>query len=264
MIDSLRPAPAETHAARRRLGTALLAVGGVAAALAVMQSAPALAAIAPLRRRWLPELSGLGRPGHVALTFDDGPDPRTTPMVLEILRAHGLRATFFVLGEALARVPDLGRRMVGEGHEVAVHGYRHRLLLYRGVGAVRDDLGRARDLVERVTGVAPRWYRPPYGVATTSALVTARRLGLAPMLWSTWGRDWTCATTPESVLATVRATLTGGGTVLLHDSDEHGFPGATDAMIAALPHVIRYADRAGYVLGPLAEHRTAEPLPVNG
>lgn len=245
----------------RWAGTTLITAATVAGAVAVANSAPALTAITPLRRRLLPGLAGLGDRRHLALTFDDGPHPETTPAVLDILRTHDVRVTFFVLGSALARRPDLGRRILDEGHEIAMHGHEHALLLYRRAGAVRDDLTRAYELIAEITGVAPRWYRPPYGVLTTAALLTARRLGLTPILWSTWGRDWTRYATPATVLRTAQATLTGGGTVLLHDSDEYAFPGASAATLGALPHLIRYARRSGLTIGPLSEHGLTEHRP---
>jgi peptidoglycan/xylan/chitin deacetylase (PgdA/CDA1 family) len=225
------------------------------AALAVTaHAAPALASIAPLRRRLLPGLSGTGRSDHVALTFDDGPDPRSTPAFLDLLRAHRVQATFFLLGNMLSRAPDLGAELVAAGHEVAVHGWEHRCLLARGPRATYDDVARARDLVAAVTGRQPRWYRPPYGVLTTSALSAARRLDLTAVLWTAWGRDWEARATPESVLSTVTGRLHGGGTVLLHDSDCTSAPDSWRRTLAALPELIDGVRARRLRIGPLAEH----------
>jgi peptidoglycan/xylan/chitin deacetylase (PgdA/CDA1 family) len=230
----------------------LLATG---AALAVAaHAAPALTSIAPLRRRLLPGLSGTGQPDHVALTFDDGPDPRSTPAFLDLLRAQNVRATFFLLGNMLSRAPELGAELVAAGHEVAVHGWEHRCLLARGPRATYDDMARARDLIATVTGQQPRWFRPPYGVLTIAALNAARRLDLAPVLWTAWGRDWEAGATPESVLATATARLRGGGTVLLHDSDCTSAPGSWRHTLAALPELIEGVRDRRLRIGPLAEH----------
>ncbi|GII20910.1 polysaccharide deacetylase familiy protein [Planosporangium mesophilum] len=230
----------------------MLAAG--AALMLAAHAAPALTSIAPLRRRLLPGLSGQGRPDHVALTFDDGPDPRSTPAFLELLRAQGVRATFFLLGEMLSRAPDLGAELVAAGHEVAVHGWRHRCLLVRGPRDTYDDLARARDLIGAVTGRQPRWFRPPYGVLTTSALRAAQRLGLTPVLWTAWGRDWEAGATPESIVATVTGRLCGGGTVLLHDSDCTSAPDSWRRTLAALPAVIDGVGARNLRMGPLADH----------
>ena len=93
----------------------------------------------------MPRLAGRGRPDHVALTFDDGPDPLSTPHFLRLLDARGIRATFFLLGSMAARSPGLVREMAAAGHEIAVHGWHHRPLLLRGPRATCDDLARARD-----------------------------------------------------------------------------------------------------------------------
>jgi peptidoglycan/xylan/chitin deacetylase (PgdA/CDA1 family) len=231
---------------------ALLA--GTALSAAAIHAGPAVTAIAPLRRRLLPALSGAGEPDHVALTFDDGPDPRSTPAFLDLLRAHDVQATFFLLGEMLSREPDLGPEIVAAGHEVAVHGWFHPCLLTVGPRTTYDDITRAYDLIASVTGQQPRWYRPPYGVLTTAALRAARRLNLAPVLWTAWGRDWEARATPESVLATVNGRLRGGGTVLLHDSDCTSAPDSWRRTLAALPALIDGIRARGLRIGPLAEH----------
>ncbi|GAA5022838.1 hypothetical protein GCM10025734_79440 [Kitasatospora paranensis] len=113
--------------ARTMAATAAAVAGG----LAVANSLPALTSLGPLRPLLAPGLSGPGAPGHVALTFDDGPDPRSTPLFLAALERAGVRATFFVLGRMLVRAPELGREMAAAGHEIAVHGYQHRPTVLR-------------------------------------------------------------------------------------------------------------------------------------
>ncbi|PGH44635.1 polysaccharide deacetylase family protein [Micromonospora sp. WMMA1996] len=234
--------------------TAALA-GLATAAFPAVQVAPALTVLPGLRRRLLPGLHGLGPPDRVALTFDDGPDSESTPCFLDLLAAHRVTATFFVLGAMLRRRPDLGRRLVDAGHEVAVHGWTHDNLLLRGPAGTVRDLTRAYDLVAEVTGRRPRFLRPPYGVLTGATLLAARRLRLRPVLWSCWGRDWTATATADTVAATVRAGLAGGGTILLHDSSHAAVPGAWRAGLAALPDILAECHRRGWRVGPLGAHR---------
>jgi peptidoglycan/xylan/chitin deacetylase (PgdA/CDA1 family) len=224
------------------------------AALLAINAAPAVTTISPLRARLFPGLTGLGWPDHVALTFDDGPDPASTPYFIDALATYRIRATFFLLGSMLERAPQLGRELVDAGHEVAVHGWEHRNLLSRGPAATHDDLARARDLIAEITGSMPTLYRPPYGVLSASALVAARRLDLRPVLWSAWGRDWSPRATADSVLDTVSADLRGGGTVLLHDSDCTSSPGSWHTTLGALPRLIDQWQESGLRIGPLAEH----------
>jgi len=232
------------------LTTAALALGG----LAVTHAGPGVTALGPVRQRFFPRLSGLGRADHVALTFDDGPDPEWTPAFLEVLADQQVRATFFMLGSMAAREPGLAAEVAGAGHEVAVHGWAHRYTVLRSPWAVADDLARARDAVAAATGAQPRFYRPPYGVLSAGALAAARRLGLTPVLWTCWGREWTPGATPRSVWATLAANLAGGGTVLLHDSDCTSPPGSAAAALGALPLLLEECAVRGLVAGPVAEH----------
>jgi peptidoglycan/xylan/chitin deacetylase (PgdA/CDA1 family) len=226
------------------------------AAVLAAHAAPALTALTPARRRLLPALTGQGPRGHVALTFDDGPDRASTPRFLRLLDRTGTRATFFLLGSMLDRDPELGREIVAAGHEVAVHGWAHTCLLWRPPRATFHDIARARDRIEGVTDTPVRWYRPPYGVLTTSSLITCRRLGLSPRLWTAWGRDWEAGATASSILTTVTRTLTGGGTVLLHDSDCTSAEGSWRRTLAALPRLIDWAAERNLTLGPLAGHHS--------
>ncbi len=204
----------------------------VALGAATAQALPMIASARPLRSALWPEFSGralgarTGRTRHVALTFDDGPDPASTPLFLEALAAAGTKATFFLLGSMLERSPELGRRIVAEGHEVAVHGWAHRAHIARSPQGTFRDLAKARD----------------------------RRLGMRPVLWTAWGRDWTAKATPDSVFRTVTGTLRGGGTILLHDSDCTAAPESWRSTLGALPRVLEHCAAQGWPVGPLREH----------
>jgi peptidoglycan/xylan/chitin deacetylase (PgdA/CDA1 family) len=233
-------------------GRRLLIAGG-ATALA-LHAVPLLTTRASLRRRYLPGLAGLGSPDHVALTFDDGPDPTSTPAFLAELDRLGLRATFFMLGTNVDAHPGLAAEVAAAGHEVAVHGYRHRSQLFRSPREIRQDLLRGTEVVAEATGQAPLWFRPPYGTLSTSGLMVAQRLGLRTVLWSAWGRDWTEDATPASVFAELDRDLGPGVTVLLHDSDCASAPGSWRAGLGALPMLAERVAGAGLRVGPLAEH----------
>lgn len=236
----------------------LLRAGSLALPLlAVAHGAPALATFGPLRNRFMPRLSGQGRAGHVALTFDDGPDHLSTPHFLRLLDSRGLRASFFLLGSMAVRSPGLVQEMAAAGHEIALHGWAHRPLLLRGPRATYDDLARARDAVGALTGTPPLLVRPPYGVLTTSTQLACRRLGLTPVLWTTWGEDWRKRATPTSVYDTVVADLRGGGTILLHDSDCTSATGSWRNTLGALPRIMDFCGERGWDVGPLREHGAA-------
>jgi peptidoglycan/xylan/chitin deacetylase (PgdA/CDA1 family) len=215
---------------------------------------PALLRGRALRAAVWPGLAGVGRPGHVALTFDDGPDPDGTPAVLDALDRLGWTATFFMLGEQVTRYPEVAAAVVAAGHEAAVHGFTHRNHLARGLADVRRDVARAAAVITAATGVGPRWFRPPYGVLTLGSLIAARRAGLRPVLWTAWGRDWE-ARSPVQVAGTVEGQLRSGGTVLLHDSDcVARVSGSWRTTVQALPRLAELADQLGCTVGPLRDH----------
>ena len=223
--------------------------GGVVAHLL-----PGVVAWRPMRCRLLPRLSGVGDAGHVALTFDDGPDPRSTPPIVDALDALGWHATFFCLGSQVRRSPALTQELVQRGHEVAVHGDSHRSHLRRPLYSVGPDVIRARDLLEDVTGTSVRWLRPPYGAVSSATLLAARRSGLQLVLWTTWGLDWRPNATGRSVAANVDRTFRPGATVLLHDSDITSTPGSWRSTLAALPMLAERWAAAGLKVGTLGEH----------
>lgn len=223
---------------------------GLAGAAAAAQFAPGLTAN-PRVLRLAPRLAGVGADGHVALTFDDGPVAPSTPAVLAALDALGWRATFFMLGEEARRAPGLAAEVVAAGHEVGVHGDRHRNPVKEPPWTTLDGLRRAWEAIASATGVTPAWYRPPYGVLSGAALAGARRLGLRPVLWTALGRDWEATATPATIVANVAAGLRPGGTVLLHD---YAGSGSWRATVAALPRLAELFDRLAVTPGPLREH----------
>lgn len=193
----------------------------------------------------------------MAVTFDDGPDPESTPAFLTALDALGWRATFFMLGSMVAAAPALAAEVAAAGHELGVHGFDHRTHLRLGPRATRDEIIRGRDAIVEATGVVPVWFRPPYGTLSVSALLAARSMGLRTVLWTAWGRDWREGATGASVVDDVQKGLLDGGTVLLHDSDCTSSPGSWRATLDALPLLAkRFAD-AGLTVGPAGDHGLA-------
>jgi len=215
---------------------------------------PSVASIWPIALRYSPALAGFGSPDSVALTFDDGPDPISTPLFLDELRRLGVPATFFLLGEMVDRYPYVARSIKDEGHDIALHGYYHRNHLRRSSRSIRYDFARGKAAIEDATGVTPAFVRPPYGVITRGTLNAAHTLGLRVVLWGTWGRDWRAAATPHSVLADVRSRLKPGVTILLHDSDCTSAPGAFHSSLGALPQIVALARQEHWSPSPLSTH----------
>lgn len=221
-----------------------------AAAVAAVQVGPAATWLPAVRRLVTPALTGPMPAGSVAVTFDDGPHPQGTPAVLDQLDRLGWRATFFVLGEQARRYPDVVAEVERRGHAVALHGDTHRYLIGRSPRAGSDDLRRGRDTVGDLLGRPPTRWRPPYGVLSGPALLAARRLGLRPVLWSAWGKDWRADATAASVVATLTRGSLDGGTLLLHDSDVMSSPGSWRTTVAALPLLAETLADRGLLVRP--------------
>ncbi|WP_367306982.1 polysaccharide deacetylase family protein [Alicyclobacillus acidocaldarius] len=198
---------------------------------------------------------GLGRscirrtpkPGCVALTFDDGPHPVYTPRLLDALREAGARATFFVIAEHALRHPEIVERMLAEGHEVQVHGYRHWFVPLLPPGLTARQCVGARDILAQRFGIDPRVYRPTWGACNLATLVMLRRSRMSMLLWSVMVGDWR-RTPPEELARRILAKLDARSVIVLHDSDESpgAERGAPESVIAAIPAVVEEVRRRGY------------------
>lgn len=151
------------------------------------------------------------------LTFDDGPDPETTPAILDVLAQHGARATFFCLVTAARRSPGTLRAVADAGHEIALHGVDHRSFLRRSDLTAELAHGMS-ELVELADlAHAPiRYVRPPYGEVDARAWLALRRAGLECVLWSSTTWDWKDVT-PQERIAKAEAGARPGAIVLAHD-----------------------------------------------
>ena len=224
------------------------------ATLGLAHIGPAASWLPPLRDRLMPGLAARGRADHVALTFDDGPDPVSTPYFLDLLDELGVRATFFVLGARVARHPEVVAETAARGHEIAVHGWTHEPQWLPHPQRDVTELRLARDVVEQASGAQPTWFRPPFGVLTTGLWRAARRAELRPVLWGAWGKDWEEQRSVAQVRETVLGSVRGGTTVLLHDTAPDGRGDAWRTTLAAVPGIVESCRGAGWDVGPLAEH----------
>jgi peptidoglycan/xylan/chitin deacetylase (PgdA/CDA1 family) len=182
---------------------------------------------------------------RVVLTFDDGPHPEGTAAVLDLLDGAGARAIFFLAGEQVERHPAVAAEIARRGHEVAVHCHRHRVQLRLSEQAIHDDLERAVAVIREATGADPKLHRPPLGIYSPAGLRATRELGLEPLLWSRWGKDWRKWTTPERIAARATRELRGGDVILLHDADHYSSKDSWRRTVAALPEILRLAQPTG-------------------
>jgi len=176
---------------------------------------------------------------EVALTFDDGPS-HATPQILEVLAAHGAKATFFFCGTNVRRLPEAARQAAAAGHEVGNHSDTHPLLCFRSARFMEDEIRRAQEAIQEHTGQTPRWFRAPYGVRWFGLRGVQERLGLTGVMWTVIGRDWKLPA--EAIARRVTRQARPGAIVCLHDGRElSGAPAAANTVQAL-----------GLILPPLA------------
>lgn len=221
-----------------------------------------------LRVWWSAPEAGDG-PRRMALTFDDGPTEQLTARVLDVLAAHRVPATFFMIGELARRHPDLVRRVRDGGHEIANHSDDHLSAARTDADGVRTSLARAAETLEQLGGRRPRWYRPPRGEVTTATLLAAGAEGHDLALWSlerSGSDDGHAVGGADDDAAGVRQHLTGrvhpGAVVDLHDgigrSAWVGLPNSglvtrRETEVSVLAQVLQSWQDAGYTLVRLSE-----------
>ena len=194
----------------------------------------------------------------VALTFDDGPDPATTPRILDMLDAAGAKATFFVIGHKAERHPELVRRIVAGGHLVGLHGYSHdRLFALRSARVVRRDLERATQVLESIVGERPRLFRAPVGHVSPPMARAVRELGLQVVGWTVKGLDGWRRSRPSWVLDRIVPRLADRAIVLLHDASERG--DFEPASLHALPEILTIGARRSLEWVRVDAWTTTEP-----
>ena len=196
---------------------------------------------------------------ELALTFDDGPDPATTPAVLDALADAGTHATFFVVLPLAQAHPELLRRILAEGHEVAPHAVKHRHAWLRTPWSAALEPVRAARRLAELTGQPARYYRPPHGAYTLATLLGLRWAGLLGVHWSVEGRDWKPDSTPKRSVRHVMAHVHPGAVVVLHDAGV-----GARITVPALPELLRRLQEREYSLVRLSELQGAEPLNLHG
>ena len=176
---------------------------------------------------------------RVALTFDDGPHPRYTPQILDILKEYGVSATFFAVGVNAETYPELILRELNEGHEVGNHTYNHYHVNKLTQTALCNDIMACNSALEKITQQHVRLFRPPEGVCTGALKNVCETEDLTIVLWSVDTRDWAHTPIPD-IVAGVRANVQDGAIILMHD-----FIGKKSPTPAALRQIIPMLQRSG-------------------
>jgi len=180
----------------------------------------------------------------VALTFDDGPHPVTTALLLNVLKSHGVRATFFVVGHQAEEYPELLRRIAWAGHQVACHTYSHDNLVSLSRHEADNEFTYWERNVDRIVGRGSRFLRPPGGDFDRQTISMVRRKGYVLALWSINPGDWHMPP-PSAIVEFVMDRLHPGAVILMHDDGMN--------TIRALPTVIKGLRHRGYRFVTLEE-----------
>jgi len=176
------------------------------------------------------------------LTLDDGPDPGTTPGILDLLDSHGAKATFFVIAKRAESYPELIREIAARGHQLANHTYSHLQASFWCHGPIRTyrEIARCQEVLEKITGEAPRLFRAPVGHHNVFVHPVLRHFGMRLVGWDCRGFDAAAGASLESVTARIRASATDGGIVLAHE--------ATPFAVEVVSDILAMAEENGWVV----------------
>ncbi|MEG4270971.1 MULTISPECIES: polysaccharide deacetylase family protein [unclassified Microcoleus] len=181
----------------------------------------------------------------IALTFDDGPWPKTTTQILDILKENNIKATFFWVGKYLQNYPEIGKQVAAAGHAIGNHTWSHQYLQYNEDGAARE-IDRTSSLIEDLTGIQTSMFRPPGGILNNGLTAYAQKKNYAVVMWSADSFDWRTLT--ESLIDNVMRQANSGGIVLMHDGG-----GNRARTVKALPEIIARLRKEGYIFVTVPE-----------
>ncbi|WP_244163235.1 polysaccharide deacetylase family protein [Paenibacillus pectinilyticus] len=186
----------------------------------------------------------------IALTFDDGPDPADTPLILDLLKQYNAKATFFVIGNKVEKYPDIARREVLEGHEIANHTYSHKYFRKNIPSeTIQKEILDAENAIIQATSVKPRLFRPPGGFYNENVIHVSKNAGNLVIMWS-WHQDTEDWQTPGiyKIVNKVSKNTRNGDIILFHDYVE----GKTQT-IAALKQILPLLKERGYEFVTVSE-----------
>lgn len=192
---------------------------------------------------------------RIALTFDDGPDPRYTPQILDILGRYQVKACFFVVGAKARAHPELIRQIVQAGHEIGNHGFSHKAAWLLSPVATSREIMETNRAIEELTGQKTRFCRPAWGLFNLFSIWYCWFKGLKVVLWTYMSWDWIKKATPESITRKVLGRIKDGAILVFHDSDST--PGAAEGgparVVAALPVILEGLKQKGLQVVPLED-----------
>lgn len=180
---------------------------------------------------------------YVALTFDDGPDKKYTPLVLDILEEHDVKATFFVVGNQVSKYPKVAKRIVEEGHSIGNHSWSHQDLTKLSAKALNTQIDSAQKAILDATGVDTKLFRAPYGNLSAKLITQLHERDMLHVMWSVDTRDW-AGTSVKDMRANVLKNTKDGAAILMHSFG--GKKGSLDNTLELLPLIIKDLREKGF------------------
>jgi peptidoglycan/xylan/chitin deacetylase (PgdA/CDA1 family) len=174
------------------------------------------------------------------LTFDDGPDPRTTPPLLELLAKHGIKATFFLIGSNCRRHPRLVERIKADGHVIGNHSYNHVLMPLQSASQIRREITLTNDVIEEITGERPTLFRPPFGLMDERTAACLKQENMTAVYWNSAPEDWLIPGT-QRIIRRVMWKIADGTLIVLHEGAH-----LAEQTAAAAQEIITRSQQLGY------------------
>jgi peptidoglycan/xylan/chitin deacetylase (PgdA/CDA1 family) len=224
--------------------------GLIATPVTVAAAVTVYGAVNPRSQLFGPTVHRTNSPRKLAITFDDGPNPKITPELLKLLGRYQVRATFFVIGRFVRECPELVREIADRGHAIGNHTETHANLFWSTPLQIRAEIARCNEALAAITGTAPKWLRPPWGLRNPWVISNAAAAGLHTVMWTELPGDWrgkpaewliermeNIAKRAQEAGVNIGKPSTGSGDILcLHDGDYRFLNGDRSATLGALEH----------------------------
>jgi peptidoglycan/xylan/chitin deacetylase (PgdA/CDA1 family) len=235
------------------LATGICAGLGAAGAAGLAAGGFAYASLWPSSRIFGTALTAPKKPGEIALTFDDGPNPEWTPRLLDMLARHDVKATFFMLGKFAIEQPELVRRVAAERHLIGNHSWTHPKLSTCSASRIEGELRLTKEVIEQIVGTRVRFFRPPFGARRPVVFRIARELGLEPVLWNAMTNDWV-ELSAEKIAGTLGSRVDAlkargyATNIVMHDGNHRDAAGKRGPSVTAAGMILeRYKASAKFV-----------------
>ena len=190
----------------------------------------------------------------VALTFDDGPSPAWTPLILDELKKAGIKATFFMVGKHVEQYPDIARRVAREGHDIENHGYDHKVMIYYKMDELKREINGTEKIIKDVTGQTTKYFRPPKAWLTSAEKQKIKEMGYGIVLWSLNSKDWVTFH-DKQITSYISRHIKPGDIILFHDSggvfSTEG--GDRTQTVKTIPRLVKKLKEKGYRFVTISE-----------